>query len=146
MEESQRKVSAQDIDLDDVLPKIGEFGKYQKLMLWLVCLPACFPCGFCAFNQLFMINSPPHWCWVPELGNLTVNQRKNLAIPKENDTKFSKCFQYDFNWSDSYEINENKINFNDRADVTNHTVACRNGWEFDMSNIESTIVKDVSVD
>lgn len=41
-------------DLDELLPSIGEFGKYQKLLLWFVCLPACIPCGFCAFNQIFM--------------------------------------------------------------------------------------------
>lgn len=41
-------------DLDELLPSIGEFGKYQKLLLWFICLPACIPCGFCAFNQIFM--------------------------------------------------------------------------------------------
>jgi hypothetical protein len=41
-------------DLDELLPLIGEFGKYQKLLLWFICLPACIPCGFCAFNQVFM--------------------------------------------------------------------------------------------
>lgn len=73
------------IDLDDLLPKIGEFGLYQKLLLWLVCLPACLPCGFCAFNQLFMTDVPDHWCKVPELDafNLTIYERKMLSIPKK---------------------------------------------------------------
>lgn len=72
------------IDLDDLLPKIGEFGLYQKLLLWLVCLPACLPCGFCAFNQLFMTDVPDHWCKVPALQvmtNLTQLERKSLSIP-----------------------------------------------------------------
>lgn len=74
------------MDLDDLLPQVGEFGKYQKLLLWLVCLPACVPCGFCAFNQLFMADVPEHWCQVPELMNLpniTADMRKYLAIPFE---------------------------------------------------------------
>lgn len=52
------------MDMDDLLPQVGEFGLYQKLLLWLICLPACFPCGFGAFNQLFMTDVPDHWCKV----------------------------------------------------------------------------------
>ncbi|CAH0700542.1 unnamed protein product [Spodoptera exigua] len=81
------------LDLDDLLPKIGEFGLYQKLLLWLVCLPACLPCGFCAFNQLFMTDVPDYWCRVPELEllNLTQEQRKLLSIPR----KFDLVCEYD---------------------------------------------------
>lgn len=71
------------IDLDDVLPKIGEFGIYQKFLLWFVCLPACLPCGFCAFNQLFMTDTPDHWCRIPEIQNLTIEERKSLFIPRK---------------------------------------------------------------
>lgn len=71
-------------DLDELLPLIGEFGRYQKLLLWLICLPACIPCGFGAFNQLFMTDMPTdYWCRMPALSNLTVDQRKSLGIPYE---------------------------------------------------------------
>ena len=73
-------------DLDDLLPKIGQFGRYQKLLLFLIVLPACIPCGFCAFNQLFMTETPSdYWCAVPDLNNITssVQERKFLAIPSE---------------------------------------------------------------
>lgn len=70
------------LDLDELLPAIGEFGRYQKLLVWLICLPACIPCGFCAFNQLFMAESPEdYWCAVPELRNMSLDERKFLAIP-----------------------------------------------------------------
>lgn len=72
------------LDLDELLPLIGEFGRYQKLLLWLICLPACIPCGFGAFNQLFMTDTPSDfWCAIPELNNLTVEQRKEIGIPFE---------------------------------------------------------------
>ena len=45
-------------DFDDLLPHVGEFGRFQKILVWLVCLPACIPCGFHAFNQLFMAPVP----------------------------------------------------------------------------------------
>ncbi|XP_071449485.1 carcinine transporter [Hetaerina americana] len=77
------------MDLDDILPTVGEFGRYQKLLLWLVCLPACVPCGFCAFNQLFMADVPEQiWCKVPELLSaqppLPPHIRRLLTAPPEN--------------------------------------------------------------
>ena len=68
------------IDLDEVLPLIGEFGSYQKLLLWFICLPACLPCGFCAFNQLFMSEVPNHWCKIPEFDLLdNVSSNRNFT-------------------------------------------------------------------
>lgn len=66
------------MDLDEILPIIGEFGRYQKLLLWLVCLPACIPCGFGAFNQLFMSDVPSYWCSEPLLSNYTAEQRRQI--------------------------------------------------------------------
>lgn len=69
-------------DLDELLPHIGEFGKYQKLLLWFICLPACIPCGFCAFNQLFMTSLPEdYWCTVGALKNFSMEKQKELSIP-----------------------------------------------------------------
>ncbi|XP_039951472.1 carcinine transporter-like [Bactrocera tryoni] len=71
------------LDLDDLLPSIGEFGIYQKMLVFGICLPACIPCGFCAFNQIFMANVPnDYWCKVPELLDIPIEKRKLLAIPK----------------------------------------------------------------
>ncbi|XP_039484490.1 carcinine transporter isoform X2 [Drosophila santomea] len=81
--ESQPSVD-EAFDLDDLLPTIGEFGKYQKLLVFGICLPACIPCGFCAFNQLFMADTPDdYWCRIPELLDLPLEQRKSLSIPRE---------------------------------------------------------------
>lgn len=66
------------MDLDTVLSDIGEFGRYQKLVLWFVLLPGMFPCGFHAYNQLFMAGIPDHWCRVPELKDLEIDVVKGL--------------------------------------------------------------------
>lgn len=124
--------------MDDLLPQVGEFGRYQKLMLWLVCLPACFPCGFCAFNQLFMAEVPPHWCYVPELSNFTRETRRNLAIPRSNGTH-SSCERFAVNWTELLETGD----YN--PDASWPREACRNGYEFDSSEISSSIVIDVRV-
>lgn len=78
------QLSKDSLDLDELLPIIGEFGRYQKLLLFLICLPACIPCGFCAFNQLFMTDVPDDfWCAIPELNNLTAEKRREIGIPFE---------------------------------------------------------------
>lgn len=67
------------MDVDDILLMVGDFGKYQKLILWLVLLPGVIPCGFHAYNQIFMASIPDHWCYVPELEKLSNKELiKNL--------------------------------------------------------------------
>ena len=55
------------MDFDQLLPDIGEYGTYQKLVLWFLLLPGTVPCGLHAYNQLFMAITPEHWCKIPEL-------------------------------------------------------------------------------
>ncbi|KAI4474717.1 hypothetical protein M0802_015476 [Mischocyttarus mexicanus] len=124
-------------DLDDLLPIVGEFGRYQKQLLWLVCLPACLPCGFCAFNQLFMADIPPHWCKVPGLENMDISRRRRLAIPTSQDDNetYSQCTRYDVDWT-----TENASNT--RTNSSWSVVPCDHGWEYDTSDITSSIVID----
>uniref|UniRef100_A0A1B0BDQ4 Major facilitator superfamily (MFS) profile domain-containing protein n=1 Tax=Glossina palpalis gambiensis TaxID=67801 RepID=A0A1B0BDQ4_9MUSC len=132
-------------DLDDLLPIIGEFGKYQKLLVFGICLPACIPCGFCAFNQLFMADTPEeYWCKVPELLNHTTKeQRKFLAIPNDLESNdngaFSKCQRYAVNWTEILE--DTDINYIE-PNVSWPLEACKNGWEYNTSEIWSSIVID----
>jgi len=74
------------VDLDDFFPYVGEYGKYQKLLTWLVVLPACIPCGLQGFNQLFMADDVEHGCRVPEFlvqnTNFTQDQLKALVLPR----------------------------------------------------------------
>nr|CAD7440992.1 unnamed protein product [Timema bartmani] len=131
------------MDLDDLLPQIGEFGRYQKLLLWLVCLPACVPCGFCAFNQLFMADTPDHWCWVDDLADLPAHTRQRLAIPAEIDSNstFNKCSRYAVNWTEL-------LIHQDAEELTPNsswpTEPCYQGWEYNTTLISSSIVIDVS--
>ncbi|KAH8400447.1 hypothetical protein KR222_000008 [Zaprionus bogoriensis] len=146
--ESQPSVD-EAFDLDDLLPIIGEFGKYQKLLVFGICLPACIPCGFCAFNQLFMSDTPDdYWCRVPELQHLELEQRKYLAIPqeKENDELvYSKCFTYAINWTQFLEQSDEQSGENGTLLELNSSwplVKCTQGWEYNTSRVWSSIVID----
>lgn len=63
------------LDFDDVLPHIGEFGVYQKV-LFLLMIPYAFFVAFVYFTQIFITAAPEeHWCYVPELAHLTARER-----------------------------------------------------------------------
>lgn len=63
------------VDFDDLLPHIGEFGRYQKI-LFLLMIPFAFFVAFVYFSQIFITLVPEeHFCNVPELVNLTVEER-----------------------------------------------------------------------
>lgn len=54
---------------DDLLPHIGEFGRYQK-QLFFYLIPITFFLVFVYFAQIFITLVPEnHWCHVPELTN-----------------------------------------------------------------------------
>ena len=76
------------MDLDAILPDVGEFGTYQKCILALVLLPSVFPCGFHAYNQIFMAATPPHWCAVPEMDTLNQSLEWIRHIRYPFETKF----------------------------------------------------------
>jgi len=125
------------MDLDDVLPHVGDWNRYQHILLWLVCLPACIPCGFNAFSQVFMDMSPDHWCKIPELiaANVSVADRKEIGIPKVGNA-YSKCEFYDVNYT--------AVLIGDLPVISNDTqsIPCQYGWEYDTRYVSSSIVID----
>ncbi|XP_046482453.1 carcinine transporter isoform X1 [Neodiprion pinetum] len=129
-------------DLDDLLPIVGEFGRYQRLLLWFVCLPACLPCGFCAFNQLFMSETPPHWCKVPGLEGLDPPQRRHLGIPSQGDNEsYSRCTRYNIDWETPAMLMAEYLTPNASWSV----IPCDHGWEYDESEVTSSIVIDFNL-
>lgn len=62
-------------DFDDLLPHIGEFGLYQKI-LFLLMIPFAFFVAWVYFTQIFITITPEqYWCRVPELEHLTPEER-----------------------------------------------------------------------
>ncbi|CAL4130642.1 unnamed protein product, partial [Meganyctiphanes norvegica] len=127
------------MDFDDLLPYVGEFGRYQKLMIFFICLPACIPCGFHAFNQLFMSPMPPHWCKVPDVEkfNLTEEEAKTITIPYDPTSGWSQCTQYVAEWS---EVLPGRDSF--APDPSWPKQPCTQGWIYNTSIIYSSIVID----
>lgn len=63
------------LDFDDLLPHIGDFGRYQKI-IFLLMVPFETFMVFVYFTQIFITLVPEHhWCYVPELQHLSIKDR-----------------------------------------------------------------------
>ncbi|XP_054003663.1 organic cation transporter 1-like isoform X1 [Hylaeus anthracinus] len=158
------------IDFDEVLVHVGEKGKYQNIMYYLLCIPATLPAAFLAFSQVFVSASPDHWCRVPELENLTelmtLQERKTLSVPyiekSDGKLKYSKCTMYDVNYTAIIEswlgrgILENatdggEYRLRDRlppppvASPDWPVSKCRHGWVYDKRDYDSTLVTELDL-
>lgn len=135
-------------DLDDFFPYIGDFGWYQRY-LFLLMIPYSFFFAFVYFGQIFMTVVPEeHWCYTPELNNLTIEQRRHLTIPLKNGI-YDKCSVYDANWTEVLnngilepnpewnirECHQWEFNF---SDVPYETIATQQGWVCDRDNYPAT--------
>ncbi|XP_014365022.2 beta-alanine transporter [Papilio machaon] len=133
------------MDFDAILEDVGTFGKYQKLVIYCVLLPAVIPCGFHAYAQLFMAADVVHWCKVPELEHLDdMEVIKNISIPvelKNGIPQYSSCSMYDLNYSYI------AANYPDIDDVTNNSavVPCVHGWTYDKSIYTNTVATEFNL-
>ncbi|XP_015590141.1 organic cation transporter protein [Cephus cinctus] len=123
-----------DVDFDELLPYIGEFGLYQKI-LFILMIPFAFFVAWVYFTQIFITLVPEeHWCRVPELANLTVEQRIALSIPppspeSESSLTYSQCSMYAVNYT------ELLANGTTIADPSWPVQYCQYGWEFNFTDI-----------
>ncbi|XP_063698677.1 carcinine transporter-like [Culicoides brevitarsis] len=117
------------LDFDDLLPHIGEFGRYQKI-LFLCMIPFAFFVAFVYFSQIFITLVPEeHWCNVPELADLSLEDRVKFAIPIDADGKYHKCMMYNVNFT------EMRLKGIDKPDQKWPMTSCRNGWEYNFTDI-----------
>lgn len=118
-------------DFDDLLPHVGEFGLYQKI-LFLLMIPFAFFVAFVYFSQIFMTIAPEqHWCWVPELANLTAVERRLLAIPAKTDGSYShdRCSMYQADWKSVLESGRTT------PDHEWQIIPCKYGWEYNYTDV-----------
>ncbi|GAB0091927.1 organic cation transporter protein [Sergentomyia squamirostris] len=120
-------------DFDELLPHVGEFGLFQKI-LFLCMIPFAFFVSFVYFSQIFITLVPDeHWCQVHELQHLEIGKRLHLSVPKvkgeDGNFVYSKCEMYDVNYT---QILEEGIS---EPDPTWPITACRHGWEYNFTDV-----------
>lgn len=86
---------------DEVIPILGDFGRYQKRIYLLLCLPAIL-CAFHKLGNVFLQAQPNYRCQLPtELPNASYvlpSEILNVSFPYNNKSqKYSSCSMFDNN-------------------------------------------------
>ncbi|XP_072268669.1 solute carrier family 22 member 13-like [Pyxicephalus adspersus] len=123
-------------EFGEILQNVGEFGRFQKFLVFQMCLLSFFN-AFHMFGQVFMGISVPHHCntnWILEKNpNLTEEYQLNLTIPRNIDGSYEQCLMYTpVNWD---------IESIERYGL-NSTNVCQDGWVYDTSQQKTTLVTE----
>ncbi|XP_059146327.1 organic cation transporter-like protein [Physella acuta] len=131
---------------DEVLEVIGEFGAYQKWMLFLVCLPVI-PIAMQSMITVYILASPNHRCALPGFENDTYLiqdeyhfKAVNAAIPSFSRNGFSQCNFYNHTASedDTEAVQSKDLASNGRK--LNTSLQSCDTWVYDRSSFEETLV------
>ncbi|XP_071444185.1 organic anion transporter 3-like isoform X2 [Hetaerina americana] len=126
------------INFDEILEEVGGFGQYQKC-LSLTFLPVMFAYTSIYCGQIFFAHTPEHWCHVPELDYLPQDIRRSVAIPLDENGRWSRCTMYDINFErDAH--GQVEYNFSQHWPM----VSCKNGWEYDLNATFASIVSEMN--
>ncbi|XP_055944940.1 organic cation transporter 1-like [Argiope bruennichi] len=122
-------VATNKIEFEDLLEEIGDYGWFQKKMMATFLCPVSMALPVLAMNILFLVNTPDHWCHVPEVArsNLTAEVQKHLF--KHNQ---SSCFMYDLNYTEWIQSNYSYVPDNTPV------IPCNNGWEYSKAYFDET--------
>ncbi|XP_068088692.1 solute carrier family 22 member 7 isoform X2 [Hyperolius riggenbachi] len=121
---------------DDILNEAGGFGRFQIIMLAIMCIPRIIiPLHF--LQHIFISAVPPHHCAISSQrnpGNLSKEDLLLINIPQEPDGSFSSCKMYS--------QPQTHLMFNRSKEVTNGSTvqSCDQGWEYDLSTFSSTTI------
>ncbi|KAG8193384.1 hypothetical protein JTE90_012186 [Oedothorax gibbosus] len=119
-----------ELEFEDLLADIGDYGKYQKRLIWYFLVPSAVLLPWFCLNILFIVLTPDHWCNVPELAssNLSIAAQRSIIAPESN----SSCFRYDLNYTE--------VLINERWHLNNDTplVSCDRGWKYDDEHFDET--------
>ncbi|KAM9308188.1 uncharacterized protein PAF06_012352 [Gastrophryne carolinensis] len=126
-------------DFGDILKSIGECGRFQYLLVVMLCFLSFFN-AFHMFGQVFMGISVPHHCntsWILEKNpNLTKEQQLHLTLPQNTQDSYEQCLMYTpVDW-EIESITQYGLN---------STEVCRDGWVYDTSQQKSTLVTEFNL-
>ncbi|XP_077990548.1 organic cation transporter protein-like [Glandiceps talaboti] len=121
------------MQFDDILKELGEFGRYQKWIYFLICM-AAIPSAFVNLGNSFLSASDDHYCRVYDNQTYdTSSPLTNCTIPYTySDDSWDMCTRYDLNMSGGIS--------RELCYPRTGTIDCDDGWVYDRSTYENTVV------
>ncbi|XP_011211490.2 organic cation transporter protein [Bactrocera dorsalis] len=126
---------------DDVINYLGDFGKYQKQIYFLLCLPAI-SCAFHKLAGVFLLARPEFRCLLPFENPLNATydsfppEHWNLTYPIDPLTdKFQRCEYYNIDYTTDY------LQTATTPATANGTVKCSH-YVYDRSKYENSAVTE----
>ncbi|KAG8232379.1 hypothetical protein J437_LFUL012779 [Ladona fulva] len=120
---------------DDVLEHLGEFGRYQKRVYFLLCIPTI-SCALHKLASVFLGAQVNHRCKLPfESDNATydLGGKFNMTIPWDGvRNEPASCLRFDTNFSSEYF---------EEGIPANKTAHCEH-WVYDTSKYQSSAVME----
>ncbi|RWS08763.1 solute carrier family 22 member 5-like protein, partial [Dinothrombium tinctorium] len=131
---------------EDVLAEVGDFGWYQKRLCYFFQFPVSLVMAWISMPTYFMLATPDHWCYVPQLSNFSLEIQKKLIRPPKanNPNRLDSCRMYDIDYN-IFLNNSASVLFFNKSSENITTKACDNGWTFDPSDYESTAVTELNL-
>lgn len=128
--------------MDEVLETIGQFGRYQKIIFVLICIPGI-SCGIVMTLAVILLGIPNHRCRLPGYENDTYSIQdathqehvsRYIPPPAADDSSllYDKCHTYSYNASNT--------KFDNSSHPINATLVKCTSWVYDDSEFYETFV------
>ena len=131
-------------EYDEITSFLGTWGPFQRLVFFSLAF-SILPNGLVGIYIVFVADTPPHECLVPEESNISESWR-NVSVPLElqdGALKRSSCSRYRLDLLRNF----SRLNYAPDVDVNVSQIqqeGCLDGWKYSKEIYQSTIVTEVS--
>ncbi|KAI1305343.1 Organic cation transporter 1 [Halotydeus destructor] len=136
------------MDFESILKSVGEYGTYQKRLVFFYMVPTTTIFAFYCMNTFFMLSVPDAWCDVPAVRHLDVTLQHKLSRPPSltSPGKLDSCSFYDIDYSAALAAVDNATDLEKfTLGLQNATTRGCSSWVYDKANYDATAVTDLNL-